>query len=353
MDRDKGKVVLSLFNGMNTLRQAFENLGMKIDKYYSSEIKKPAITLTQHYFTDTIQLGNIENWRQWDIDWKSIDFIGSGSPCQDLSIAGKQKGINGSRSSLFWVFIEILNHVKKLNPSVIFLQENVGTAPKKDVGIMSRALGVYPVKLNSKLVTAQLRCRYYWTNIRIKKEGLFGDIISDIPQPKDKKIMFKDIIESGYVKRAKALAILEREGTSNVYKDYDSDKFQKHAKKRASEGHLNIVYIENKEIRVKTNTVKGYDILTKNDCLNLAFPTSTTRGGRVTKGKSLALLQSNEPLYCIDQEKVRLLNKSELCKLQGFPGDYCDILTRNQAASLLGDGWTLPVIEYILSFLKL
>jgi len=140
--------VVSLFNGMNTLRQALENKGFKVGKYYSSEIKPYAIELTQHHFPDTIQVGDINNWKEWDIDWKTIDFIGSGSPCQDLSAAGKRAGITGSRSNLFFVFVEILEHVKKLNPNVKFLQENVGSASKLDVGIMSRALGVYPVRIN-------------------------------------------------------------------------------------------------------------------------------------------------------------------------------------------------------------
>ena len=95
---------------------------------------------------------------------------------------------------MFFVFVEILNHVKKLNPNVKFLQENVGSAPKLDIGIMSRLLGIYPVRINSKLVTAQNRDRYYWTNIKTK-ETMF-DVVSDIPQPKDRMIFLKDIIES-------------------------------------------------------------------------------------------------------------------------------------------------------------
>lgn len=79
--------VLSLFNGMNTGRQALENVGIKVNKYYSSEIKPYAIELTQHHFPDTIQVGDVTKWREWDIDWKSIDLVLSGSPCQDLSAA--------------------------------------------------------------------------------------------------------------------------------------------------------------------------------------------------------------------------------------------------------------------------
>src|SRR5574344_64490 len=166
----KEQVVLSLFNGMNTLRQAMENIGIPVKKYYSSEITPYAIKLTQHHFPDTIQLGDITKWREWDIDWSEITFIGSGSPCQDLSSIGKRKGlINGEKSSLFFTFIEILNHCKKLNPDVKFLQENVGSANTADIGIMSRELGVYPVRINSELVVAASRDRYYWTNIKTKQ----------------------------------------------------------------------------------------------------------------------------------------------------------------------------------------
>ena len=219
--------VVSLFNGMNTGRVALENQGFKVGKYYSSEIKPYAIELTQYHYPDTIQVGDVTKWREWNIDWKSIDLILSGSPCQDLSAAGKRAGINGKKSSLFFVFIEILEHIKSLNPNVIFFQENVGSAPKLDIGIMSRLLGVYPVRFNSELVTAQLRDRYYWTNIKTK-QTMF-DIVTDIPKPKDRKIMFKDILTDGFTDREKARAILESEERLNtdlgkMHKRYE--KFQ-------------------------------------------------------------------------------------------------------------------------------
>ncbi len=93
---------------------------------------------------------------------------------------------------------------------------------------MSRALGLYPARINSKLLTAQLRDRYYWTNIKTRKTMF--DVVTDIPQPKDLKIQFKDIIESGYVNRNKALAIKETESTAYAYRNYNSKKFQDYAK---------------------------------------------------------------------------------------------------------------------------
>lgn len=317
--------VLSLFNGMNTGRQALENVGIKVNKYYSSEIKPYAIELTQYHFPDTIQVGDVTKWREWDIDWKTIDLVLSGSPCQDLSAAGKRAGINGKKSSLFFVFVEILEHIKSLNPNVLFLQENVGSASKLDVGIMSRALGVYPVRINSSLLTAQLRDRYYWSNIRTKEDGMFGDIVTDIPQPKDRKIMFKDIITSGRVERVKAFALLESE--SRICTSQES------IKKRADKQFINMVYVDTD----------------KHTCLN-------TLSGAMENSKQEYLLHRNETTGMItlikENEKVRTVNKVEMCRLQGFPDNYCDILSTKHAGSLLGDGWTLPIIEHIFSFIK-
>ena len=346
----KGINVLSLFNGMSTGHTALDNVGIKVNKYYSSELKPYAIELTQYHYPETIQLGDVNNWREWDIDWKSIDLLLSGSPCKDLSIAGKRKGINGSNSGLFWKFIEIYEHIKSLNPNVIFFQENVGSAPKEDIGIMSRAMGVYPVRFNSSLVTAQLRDRYYWTNAKTKPFGMFGDLVTDIPEPKDKGIKFKDIIEDGFTNREKANCLLQSDVKHLINNEV---KQQIYIEKRGAKGKQtpNIIYLDEGVLKVKTNTKKGYDVMTEDDCLNLSFPSSTTRRGRVTKGKAPCLLQGNEPLYTWNGATLRTLTKVELCRLQGFPDNHCDILSRNKAASLLGDGWTLPIIEHIFQYL--
>ena len=221
---------------------------------------------------------------EWNIDWQSIDLILSGSPCQDLSAAGKRAGINGKKSSLFFTFVEILEHVKALNPNVLFLQENVGSASKLDVGIMSRALGVYPVRINSSLVTAQLRDRYYWSNIRTK-ETMF-DLVTDIPEPKDKKILLKDILISGKIDTDKHCCLKTKKGAT-------SQESIKH--RNETTGMITVIYED------------GY---------------------------------------------LRTCNKIEMCRLQGFPDNYCDILTEDKAHSLLGDGWTLPIIEHIFTFIN-
>lgn len=287
----KGINVLSLFNGMSTGHTALDNLGIKVNKYYSSEIKTYAIELTQHHYPDTIQLGDVNNWMEWDVDWENIDLLLSGSPCQDLSSMGSGDGLMGRKSSLFFVFIEILEHIKELNPNVIFLQENVGSASKRDIGIMSRAMGVYPVRINSRLVTAQQRDRYYWSNVRTKKTMF--DFVTDIPQPKDRKINLKDVLTSGYAKEEKHKALMHRMYYSFGHKDKRGKKAQEYILKREKFGNT-VIYED------------GY---------------------------------------------LRLANKVELCRLQGFPDNWCDIINLQKTASLLGDGWTLPVIEHIFQYL--
>ena len=329
--------VVSLFNGMGTGLEALINVGIKVDKYYSSEIKPFAIELVKHHHPEVIQVGDVTKWEDWDIDWSKIDLLLSGSPCQDLSIAGNRAGINGNKSSLFWVFIEILNHIKSLNPNVLFLQENVGSAPKKDVGIMSRAMGVYPVRINSKLVTAQLRDRYYWSNIRTKSDGLFGDIVTDIPQPEDRKIMYEDIIVDGFTNKDKSQALLMSEAKTFGYNNIV--KFTKLIERRIEKNKQlpNFVFVDIKKARAILES-DGNNYKNKKKLLIRYID-----GGF---GNVVFKIFNNETIL------IRPNTKIELCRLQGFPDDYCDILSRNKAASLLGDGWTLPIITHIFKYIK-
>ena len=178
--------VLSLFNGMSFCAMALESLNIKVDKYYSSEIDKYANQAAQALFPDTIQLGNITNWREWDIDWGSIDLVTGGFPCQAWSMAGKQLGDKDERGMLFWTMLDIMKHVRYHNPKADFLIENVKMKKEFEQYITTHtenALGyVHKILINSALVSAQNRNRYYWTSFEVE-------------QPEDKGIMLKDIIE--------------------------------------------------------------------------------------------------------------------------------------------------------------
>jgi site-specific DNA-cytosine methylase len=165
--------VLSLFNGMSFGRMALDSLGMHVDKYYSSEIDKCAIKAAQTLFPGTIQLGDILNWREWDIDWSSIDLVTGGFPCQAWSMAGKQLGDKDERGMLFWTMLDIMKHVKHYNPDVKFMIENVKMKKEFEQYITTHtenALGsVHKILINSALVSAQNRNRYYWTNFKVEQ----------------------------------------------------------------------------------------------------------------------------------------------------------------------------------------
>ena len=90
--------VLSLFDGMSCGRIALDKAKIEVDNYYASELDKYAIKVSQANYPDTVQLGDVTKWREWDIDWKSIDLLIGGSPCQGFSFAGKQLAFDDPRS---------------------------------------------------------------------------------------------------------------------------------------------------------------------------------------------------------------------------------------------------------------
>ena len=169
--------VLSLFDGMSCGRIALERLGIKVDNYYASEIDKYAIQVSQANYPDIIQVGDIT-----ELDLSTlpkIDLIMGGSPCQGFSFAGKQLAFDDPRSALFFEFVRC---VKKLNPKY-FLLENV-RMKKEYLDVISEYMGVEPIMINSALVSAQNRVRYYWTNI------------PGIEQPEQRGIVLRDILET-------------------------------------------------------------------------------------------------------------------------------------------------------------
>ena len=272
---DKGINVLSLFDGMSCGRVALERVGIKVNKYFASEIKPHAIKLTQHNYPDTIQLGDITKVK-YNNNYK-IDLLIGGSPCQDFSNANKVRdGLNGSKSGLFYEYIRLL---KECNPNY-FLLENV-RMKKKYQDIITSILGVEPIIINSKLLSAQMRNRLYWTNI------------PDVSVPDKIDIKLKDILTSGYTTKDKAYCILESESRPQ---STNWKRFRRWRKK----GFVNIVFTDSS--------------------LNLF--------------------------------KNRILNQTELERLQTLPDGYTSILNRNDAASLIGDGWTVDIIAHIFKNLK-
>jgi DNA-cytosine methyltransferase len=203
--------VLSLFDGMSCGQLALNRLGIKYDKYYAAEIEKHAISVTMANFPNTIQLGDVRNVKASDLP--KIDLIMGGSPCQSFSFAGKMKGMSTKdekqilslehymelksqeyefegQSYLFWEYMRLLNELKPK----YFLLENVVMVEKWEK-VLTKAIGVSPIKINSNLVSAQNRKRLYWTNIGLEPAGLFGEMVCAIKQPEDKGILLKDILQ--------------------------------------------------------------------------------------------------------------------------------------------------------------
>lgn len=181
--------VLSLFDGMSCGQLALQRAGIKVDNYFASEIDKHAIKVTQHNFPNTIQLGDVTQVKGTDLP--KIDLIIGGSPCQGFSFAGKGLNFEDERSKLFFEFVRL---VRECQPKY-FLLENVKMKHEHEL-VISQYMKVAPIEINSSLVSAQNRVRLYWTNINEKPYGLFGDMMPDIPQPKDKGILLKDILEN-------------------------------------------------------------------------------------------------------------------------------------------------------------
>ena len=169
--------VLSLFDGMSCGQIALNQLGIKVDKYYASEIDKYAITITKKNFPNTIHIGDVTKIKAEDLE--PIDLLMGGSPCQGFSFAGRQLNFNDPRSALFFEFVRLL---KECKPKY-FLLENV-RMKKEYQDVITEHLGVEPIMINSTLVSAQNRVRLYWTNI------------PNIIQPQDKGLMLKDILEN-------------------------------------------------------------------------------------------------------------------------------------------------------------
>lgn len=186
--------ILSLFDGISCGRLAFERAGIPVEKYYASEIDKYAIQVAQKNYPDTIQIGDVNKLNYLEL--LDVDIVIGGSPCQDLSIAKQNReGLRGARSGLFWKYVEALEII---HPKY-FLLENVASMRNEDRDAITETLRkLYPetecIMINSALLSAQQRKRYYWTNWHVE-------------QPQDKGILLKDVLVSGETKRKKSKTI--------------------------------------------------------------------------------------------------------------------------------------------------
>ena len=374
--------ILSLFNGISGLHLACDRAWINVDVCYYSEIDKYANKVTEHHYPNDISLGDVTKWREWDIDWTSIDLVGAGFPCQAWSVAGQQLGDKDERGMLFWTTLEIIKHVLYFNPKAKFLMENVKM--KKDfeqyiTHHTEQALGhVEKTLINSALVSAQNRQRYYWTNFEVTqpedKGILLKDIIEDLPlnESMPDNVEFKqnyaqwDLNNKGNKSQdQRAFYINGKHGTlpangggskvkvcgGVIRGRYIVDgKRQDHKMKTAglTEQRLEIRKDE------KTNTLTTV----QKDNVVVFKDKSQTILATIYKENAKSMVKRNKMGLCVSDENsneyekggihYRKLTSLECERLQTLPDDWTSMLSNTQRYKSIGNGWTINVIAHIL-----
>jgi len=373
--------VLSLFDGISAGQLALQRAGIAVDAYYASEVDKYAISVTQKNFPNTIQLGDVTKWREWDIPWGEIDLVIGGSPCQGFSFAGKQLNFDDPRSALFFVFVDICHRVADDNPKMRFMLENV-RMKKEYQDVISGYFGVQPIPINSSLLSAQNRYRLYWTNI------------PNVSQPDDKSLLLKDILQDDVddkyylsdevVNRFKPVESKSHVGTTKpdfrtigqrdlVYgednkmgcltaTDYKQpkqvlikvgiiDDMYKNRPERFYEDKSPTLRSERSGLKVALKvpeaTKQGYVEVHPNEGVDLTFINSKTRRGRLMKDKSNCLTATNYDYCWYDGYICRKLTPIECERLQTFPDNWTEGISDTQRYKALGNSWTVDVVAHI------
>lgn len=310
--------VLSLFDGISTGRLCLERAGIQVDNYFASEIEPNAIKISAKNYPDIIRLGDVTNVDA--IDLPRIDLIIGGSPCQGFSRAGKCLNFDDPRSKLFFEFVRLLNEIREYNPDVKFLLENVKMKTEWSQFITD-TIGVRPMDINSKLVSAQNRPRTYWTNIPVTLIEDKGITLESICE---------DVDTTGYI---------EKDGL--LFDPCISD---------ASRDLVNVV---DGEIRVTQSTIKGYIVANDYDGINLDFPSSKSRRGRIIRSKAPTVTKVVNTTGVIYNGIVRRFTINELERLQTLPEGYTDAgVSLSARKEAIGNGWTAEVITHIFTGLK-
>lgn len=421
--------VLSLFDGMSCTQIALKNLGIKVDKYYASEIDKYAIKVARENFPNTVHLGDIKNITGSDFIC-DIDLIVAGSPCQGFSFAGKQLAFDDPRSALFFEFIRLLKEVKPK----YFLLENV-RMKKEHMDVISQQVsdiypecsngslfGIEPIKINSALLSAQSRNRLYWTNIpNIEQPKDLGIVLRDILEPSEEWGERPQYLKNEFAGRERGTLVKDIDEKSNclnatMYKGQISTYVKKRAdedlkKMTTKDGKAFVLtasyqgaaswnsierkqrtmvptYDTPKQVGTATD-INGYDIIKRVYSEDGKSPTLTTMGGGhrepkvVVKGgalrarsknkegknvewkktkpqqmlelrkddKSNSLTSSTKDSLAVKEEELtwRKLTPLECERLQTVPDNYTAAVSNTQRYKMLGNGFTIKVIEHILT----
>jgi DNA (cytosine-5)-methyltransferase 3A len=336
--------VLSLFDGISCAYEGCVRAGIDVKEYYACEIDKYAIKVSQSRHPDIIRPTN-DVRELIGTMVPEIDLLIGGSPCQDLSIAKKdRKGLSGDRSGLFWEYVRILKEVKPK----YFILENVASMPKADRDIITKEMGVEPVMFNASLVSAQMRKRLFWTNIKFELPEDKGIVLKDILQPDaevDDRMVTKDgkayTLTASY-NGAVAKNSIERKQRTMVKVGFVGDGEQ-----YGQGGQAHRVYSE----EGKSPTLSSFSPLIKLGHIG----NSNSQGNRVYSpdGKTPTIsangggLGAKTGLYKIE-EKIRKLTPIECERLQGLPDDYTAGISNTQRYRCLGNAFNVDVVATIL-----
>jgi DNA (cytosine-5)-methyltransferase 3A len=314
-------------------------------------------------YPNTKQLGSVV-----DVDGYSlpkIDILIGGSPCQSFSFAGKRKGMSTKdeqeiltlehylqlkaegyefegQSYLFWEYMRLLNECKPK----YFLLENVMMDEKWEK-ILSKAIGVNPIMINSSLVSAQNRKRLYWTNIGMQPMGLFGDMQSIIQQPKDKGILLKDVLESAvdekYFLSENAIKSIILNNNNLQKSNIDPLK----SNPLQSPGHACGVYKGASYTIARLNKTIENNTLIEN-CLIDSY------NQQIHINKSITIstrVNASSCTHIYKNSRIRRLTPIECERLQTIADNYTNHVSDSQRYKMLGNGWTVSVVSHIFSYI--
>lgn len=369
--------VLSLFDGMSCGRITLSELGIPVEKYYASEVDKFAIKATMQNFPDTIQLGDV---RELDVSLlDKIDLIIGGSPCTNLSMSGKRKGLstkegmevldlktylelkeNGfefeGQSYLFWEYIRIYHELIKRGDNPKFFLENVEMG-KKWESVFNETMGRKGIHINSALVSAQNRRRIYWT-----------DIYDDIPQPEDRGILLRDILEEEvdekYFLSDKMIECLKGRVKTEKFSpvQFSPIKFPYEQKARTINTRLfkmgdNYIQVDNND-----GSTQPCVIIATPNIADITIPNKYIKKNiRSIDDKAHTLLATSHKgamangMTLVDNGnfRIRRLTPTECARLQTVPEWYIwDGISDTQRYKMLGNGWNIETIKHIFKYLK-
>ena len=350
--------ILSLFDGISCGRVALERAGINVEKYYASEIDKYAMLISQKNYPDILQIGSVT-----DVDVRcfmdGIDLLIGGSPCQDLSIAKKNRqGLEGSRSGLFYEYVHILN---KLKPKY-FILENVNSMPKEAKETITKELfGIEPIMINAALVSAQNRKRLFWVG------KLVGDTYETvaIPLPEDRGILLRDILEPkvdcSYEVKDKSNTIRTSGRGSGINDKHNWDTIRIGQFNSGGQGDR-IYSQEGKSVTLSANgggrgaKTGLYEV---NGAASRTYPRykveGEERGKRIEvrddgKSNAMTLVQGDSMVQ--EQSVIRKLTPIECERLQSLPDNYTEGVSNTQRYKALGNAFNVEVVAHILKNLK-